>query len=166
MPGSVQRHTSAGITPTHTRGHIVMDDFRSLLQTPMDEIKRPPTWPAGTYHAIVRNHEFGTSKNKKTPYVRFHFAVMHPGEDVDVAGLEGIDISKRDWTKDFYLTGDALYRVKEFLVSVGVEVEGRGLGECIPEATNSMVLLPVIQRNSEDGKSIFNDIGDPVRGED
>jgi hypothetical protein len=139
-----------------------MADFRSLLQQPMDDVKRPPTWPAGTYHGIVKSHEFRVSRLKKTPSVQYHLGVLSAGEDIDPDSLEGIDLSKRDLTKDYYLTEDALFRVKEFLESCGVSTTGRALGECIPEVLNARVLITVTQSATEDGKSTRNEIGDVV----
>ena len=136
--------------------------FRSLLAKPMDEVKRPPTWPAGTYHGIVKSQEFGTSKLKKTPYARYHLGILSAGEDIDPDSLEGIDLSKRDLTKDYYLTEDSIYRIKEFLESCGVNTTGRALGECIPEALHSRVLITVTQSTTDDGKGMRNEIGDVV----
>ena len=55
--------------------------------------------------------------------------------------------------------------MKEFLESLGVETEGRSLAEGIPEATGAQVIVQITQRNSEDGKEVYNDVGD-VRGVD
>lgn len=142
-----------------------MADFRTLLATPMDDVKRPPTWPAGTYHGIVKTHEFRVSKLKKTPSVQYHLGVLAAGEDVDPVALEGIDLTRRDLTKDYYLTEDSLFRIKEFLASCGIDTAGRALGECIPEAVNCRVMITITQTTTDDGKSTRNEIGDVV-GED
>ena len=141
-----------------------MADFRELLAKPMDDVKRPPALPAGVYHGVVSNHEFGTSSRKQTPFVRYTYTLqsLHEGDE---ANLEGIDLSKRNPASTFYITEDALYRLKDFLESVGVSVGGRAVSECIPEAMNARVLVTITQRNSEDGKEIYNDVAS-VRGEE
>lgn len=70
-------------------------DFKTLLSKPLDEIKRPPALPAGTYHGIVQKYEFGESDKNKTPFVRFTFTIAMAGEDIDPSELEGIDLGKR-----------------------------------------------------------------------
>lgn len=133
-------------------------NFAELLQTPMDSIKRPPPLPAGTYHGVITSHEMITSSQKKTPGVRYNVTLTAPGDDVDAAALDGIDLTKRSLRRDYWLTADASYRLKELLQSVGVSVEGRSLGECIPEARNAKVLVSITQRM--EGKDTFNDIRD------
>lgn len=140
-------------------------DFRSLLNTPMDDIKRPVPLPAGTYHGVIGKHTFGESRQKKTPYVQYDLGLQSAGDDVEESEMDGIDLAKKSLNVTYYLTEDARYRIKELLESVGVQTEGRGLGECIPEATNARVMIAITQRNSEDGTQVFNDVG-LVRGEE
>jgi hypothetical protein len=143
-------------------------DFRQLLSTPMDEIKRPPPIPPGTYHGVVSSHEFRESSKKKTAYVQYNLALISPGEDVETSAFNDavgvLELSKRNFNVSFYLTDQAKYRVKEFLESLGVQTTGRSLGECVPEALNARVLVTVTQQNSDDGKSVYNNVGD-VKGE-
>ena len=143
-------------------------DFRQLLSTPMDDIKRPPPLPAGTYHGVVASHEFGESSSKKTPFVQYNLALISPGDDVDQdtfsEAISVLELSKRNFFVKYYLTDGAKYRVKDFLESVGVTWTGRSLGECIPEARNARVLASVTQKNSDDGKSIYNNVED-MKGE-
>ena len=134
-------------------------DFRTLLQTPMDTIEKPKPLPAGTYHGVVSRHEFGESSQKRTPYVRFHLQPTSAADDVDPAGLEGIDLSKKALRRDYFLTADALYRLKGFLDSIGVSTTGRSLGEAIPDSTNARVLMQVTQRAADNG-DLYNDVGD------
>jgi len=138
------------------------DDFRSLLSKPMDEIERPKPWPAGTYYGSITDHKFDVSAQKRTPYVRFTIQASSAGDNIDPSDLEGIDLSKKPLRKDYYLTEDALYRVKAMLESIGITTEGRALGECIPETRNAQVMFEVTQRNSPDGREIYNDVGDLV----
>ena len=140
-----------------------MVDFKSLLQSPADSISAPKALPAGSYNGTIVGHEFGESAQKKTPYVRYQLKVSS-GIDIDPADLTGIDMSKKTLRKDFYLTQDAAYRLKDFLESVGVPTKGRSLGECIPDAQSSSVIVEVTQRQSQDGKDTYNDVGD-VKGQ-
>jgi len=138
-------------------------DSRTLLQKPADEIKRPPVLPAGTYHGIVKSYEFKKSKEKQTPYVEVILGLQAPGDGIDPETVIGIDFSKKQLRKSYFLTEDAIYRLKEFLESCGHPTTSRTLGEVIPEMVNSPVLIEVTQRNSQDGSEIFNDAGN-VKG--
>src|SRR5215831_16229366 len=117
-------------------------NFKDLLSRPVDSAKKPPTKPPGTYYGVISSYKFAESQKQKTPYVRFTFNNIQPGEDLlagDQRALqddEGNPIDFSKWTpyKDYFLTDDALYRLKEFLQSLGVETAGRSFDETIPEA--------------------------------
>ncbi len=138
------------------------DDFRTLLSKPMDEIEKPKPLPAGTYYGTITDHKFDVSAQKRTPYVRFTVTLDSAGDNIDPSDLEGIDLAKKTQRKDYYLTEDALYRVKAMLESLGITTEGRALGECIPETRNARVMVEITQRNSSDGKDIYTDVADLV----
>ena len=121
-------------------------DFRQLLSKPLDEVKRPPALPAGTYYGTVTKFEFGESNEKKTPYLRLSLAVASAGDDVDQEGLKDIDLTKKQLRKDFYITPDAEYRIKEFLESCSIPTAGRALGEAIPDCMNASVVIEVLLR--------------------
>lgn len=139
-------------------------DFRSLLSRPMDDIKKPLPLPAGTYIGRQIKYEFAESKEKKTPYVRFTFQLQSFGDDIDESQREGIDLSKRTGRRDFYLTEDAMFRLKDYIESCGVNTELRSLGECLPETANAEVLIEGNQKpNAEKPDEVFWEIRD-VRG--
>ena len=143
-------------------------NFKDLLSRPVDSAKKPPVKPPGTYHGIVAEHSFAESARQKTPFVRFVFNNIQPGEDIlngdarllkDEEG-EPIDFSKWRPHKDFYLTDDALYRLREFLQSLGVETAGRSFQETIPETKGMPVILQAVSSTSDDGSRIFTNISD------
>lgn len=134
-------------------------DFKSLLQKPADTVKKPVPLPAGTYRGIVTSREFGTSKNRGTPFVRFTVQPQFAESDIAPEDLEGVEIAKKQLRIDLYLTADAEFRVVELANSLGYQSSGRSLGELIEDiASNSPVLIDVTQRSSEDGSTIYNDI--------
>jgi len=137
-----------------------MADFKSLLSKPMDEIERPKPLPAGTYVGRIVKYDFAESQEKKTPYLRYTVQPEEVGDDVSPEDLAGVDMTKKQLRKDFYLTNDAMYRLKEFLESCGIDVTGRSLGEAIPESRNARVLMGVVQRPSQDGTEVYNEIRD------
>jgi hypothetical protein len=96
-----------------------MPDFNKLLDADPTSFERPPTVPEGEFLLLIKGKELGTSAQKKTPYVRFHYQVMTPLESVPEDALEGIDLSKLKPRDDFYLTEDAMFRLREFFEMVG-----------------------------------------------
>ncbi len=138
-------------------------DFSQLLKTNLDTIKKPPTLPAGTFHGRISKYEFGESQEKKTPYLRLHLQLLSPGADIaseDMSDSDGrpIDLAKRQMRKDYFLTEDAMYRLKEFIESCGISTAGRSLDVTIPELLNAPVLVGVIQSNSRDGTEQYNNV--------
>lgn len=122
-------------------------DFRTLLQTTnLDDVQRPKVLPTGTYKGTIIKFEYGQSSQKQTPYVRYFVRPDEARDDVDQEALEGINLSQRSLRRDFFLTADALYRLKEFLEGLGIETAGQSLGALIPLAVNHDVLISVIHR--------------------
>jgi hypothetical protein len=134
-------------------------DFKKLLSKNMDESERPRPLAPGTYYGRVTKFICDVSKEKKTPYVRFLLAVTSAGEGVDSESLNGVDLSKKQLRKDFYLTNDADYRLKDFIKSCGIQVAGRSFESTLPDTVNAPVIMEVTQRAATDGSGEFyNDV--------
>lgn len=134
-------------------------DFSKLLSKNMDGVERPKPLPPGTYYGRIEKFSVDESKEKKTPFVRFNLKVTSADESIDADAVNGIDLSKKQLRKDFYLTPDADYRLKEFLKSCGIKVQGRTFGEVLPETVNSPVIMEVTQRAAQDGSGeLYNDV--------
>lgn len=134
-------------------------DFNAILATPADTVERPKPRPAGTYIAVIVGHEFDKSAQRGTPYCRFRYRLISPGDDIDPADLPD-NWNQRELRDDFYLTPDALFRLTEFLQNaVGLEISGRTLAELIPETTNQQVTVTLGHRPSQqDPSRIFENI--------
>lgn len=119
-----------------------MSDFRELLKQNTDEVKRPPPTPAGTWEGIITNYEYGESKDKHTPYVRYTVRLSAAGSDIsadeDIANSIG-----REYSRDFYVTPDALWRLSEFIGTCKIKTEGRPLDETIPEVVGKEVIATI-----------------------
>lgn len=96
-----------------------MPDFNKLLDADPSQFERPPTIPEGEYLMLIKGKEFGQSDKKKTPFVRFHYQIMSPLESVPEEALADIDLSKAKPRDDFYLTEDAMFRLREFFEFCG-----------------------------------------------
>lgn len=121
-------------------------NFKDLLSTKLDDVKAPSALPEGTYHGNISSFEYGDNNKNKTPYVRFALKFTHTSDDVDEKDLADIDLSSRKLSTDFYLTPDARWRLKEFLVSLGLKTDGSSFDELIPEVVGQSVIAYVTQR--------------------
>lgn len=139
-------------------------DFSKLLSKPLDDVKKPPALPAGTYYGFIKKYEFGDNNTNKTPYARFEIHLTEPGEGFDPADLELIratDITKKAYRKDFFLTDEADWRLKAFIDSCGVQTAGRTFAETVPELLNMQVQCEMILQNSQKNeKEQVNFLGD------
>ena len=140
-------------------------DFAKLLSKPLNDVKKPPAWPAGTYLGHVARFEFGDDNQNKTPYARFHIKVTAAGPGLEASELEGIDLTKgREFRKDFYMTEEADWRLKEFIESCGVPTTGRTFGETVPECANAQVQIEIIQQNSKRNAEELVNFAGEVKG--
>lgn len=140
-------------------------NFKELLSRPVESAERPPVKPAGTYHGVIKEYKFDESRDKKTPFVRFVFSSLTPGADIHPSQLvnpktgDQIDLSKWAPYKDFYLTEDALYRLREFLQSLGIPIAGRQFDETIPESKGMPVILSaVLNQSQKDNSEMYTNI--------
>ena len=117
-------------------------NFNELLSKQIDSVERPKLFPAGNYSALVTGHETGKSPQKGTDFVQFGIKLTGPQNDVDpeafeeAGGMEKLQ-DRRDLNLMYYITPDALYRLREFLEnSLELSCDGRSFDTVIPEATN------------------------------
>lgn len=137
--------------------------FRDLLGQPTDAVERPRALAVGHYYGEIKSHEFGLSRNKQTPFVRFILVPESEGSDVPAGANAGVDLSRRELRKDFYITPTALYRLSDMLDAVLGKESGRSFDERIPDTRSAKVLFMVTQRENEEGTETFNDIGAIVK---
>lgn len=129
--------------------------FSELLSKNTDNVERPKPYPAGHYYGKLGKFTLGDQNQNKTPYVRFPVTAVSPGEDIDPADLEGINLGKKQFRSDFFLTEDAEYRLKEFLKSLGLNVQGRSFGEILPETPGADVYFELTSQPSDREEGVF-----------
>jgi len=132
-----------------------MVDFNALLSTKVEETQKPKPMPVGTYVSSITRHEFGESKNKKTPYVRFFHKPLSPMPDVDTEALNALpNWQDKEFRNDFYLTDDAMFRLRDFLEnSLKMPVAGMTYSEMIPATTGMSCLVKI--KHEINGEDIF-----------
>lgn len=140
-----------------------MADFASLLSKRVDTTERPKLIPPGTYQSVVQGHEFGESARKRTPYVRFSIQPITPEPDVDQELLQAFGgvakLREKSLRVDFFLTEDAMYRLREFLENhLRLNSNGRSYDQVIPEAKGRALKVQVAHEISQDAKSTYANV--------
>ena len=137
-----------------------MPDFSALLSRPAGKAIKPPILPVELYPAIVHRFEHGDQNRQRTPYVRFLVGLtdwpesIPPGSpdrqylDADGNSQE-IDLSRRQFHADFYITEDALGILDDFLRSCGINLTGLSYNEAVPQVVGAQCLARVGQYINE-----------------
>ncbi len=134
-------------------------NFGALLDKPASDVERPKPLPQGSYHCIVKGlPRFDKSSKKFTEFVEFTLQPTAAGEDVDEEDLEAMGgIANKTIRATYYITEDALWRLKDFLGHCGIEEDG-SLRNMIDQTPNCEVIAFIKHRASEDGQSVFAEL--------
>lgn len=136
-------------------------DFASILDTPASDVERPKPLPVGQYYCVVKGlPRMDKSSKKQTEFAEF---TLIPQQAMDENMLEAIDeaggLEGKTIRATFYLTENALWRLKDFLVEdLGIEQGSKSIGQMINEAPGRTCLATLKHRASEDGKAIFAEL--------
>jgi hypothetical protein len=135
-------------------------NFSSILDRAASEVEAPKPFPIGSYVCIVKGlPRFDKSSKKQTEFAEFTLQPISVLEDVDPDALEEFGgFADKTLRTTFYLTEEAIYRLKDFLVNCGIEPEGKTLSEMINETPGQTVIAVVGHRASEDGERIFAEV--------
>ncbi len=134
-------------------------NFGVLLDKPASDVERPKPLPQGSYHCIVKGlPRFDKSSKKFTEFVEFTLQPTAAGEDVDEEDLEAMGgIANKTIRATYYITEDALWRLKDFLGHCGIEEDG-SLRNMIDQTPNCEVIAFIKHRASEDGQAVFAEL--------
>lgn len=142
-------------------------NFSALLEKPADSVERPKPLPAFTYLCVVKGlPENGESTQKKTPFVRFNLSPLAAVGEFDQAEIDAIGGLEGKTIRDtYYITEDALWRLKQFLENCGIEAEDKSIAQMISEAPGCQILVTMRHRSSEDGSAIFAEVAKTAAAE-
>jgi hypothetical protein len=145
--------------------------FASILNNQPSETERPKPLPVGSYQCIVKGlPRLDKSAKKGTDFVQFTLQFQSAGEDVDPDSLEAAltkpsgekrQLSEKSIKATYYLTEDALWRFKEFLKHLGLDIDGesKSYAAWLNETPNCVVGIYLKHVPSDDGEMMYADIG-------
>lgn len=142
-------------------------NFESILDMPAADVERPKPLPAGTYDVIVKGlFETGESAQKKTPFVRFTYAITAAGEDVDEDELAEIGgIADKTIKDTYYTTPEALFRLTDTLEAMGIDLGDKTVRQALDDTPNASLRIVVGHRASQDGEQIFAEVKKTLKAE-
>lgn len=145
-------------------------DFRALASKPLDDVKRPPTYPAGDAKGTIVNHKFDESRfadketGEKHGVVNFQVRVdgyVDPAVDADFQKMkqEFPQLANKTLPREMPISGGNEYVTKSFLEGLGISTAGRTFADTIPQTTGMNVTFEVTQRfDKNDPEKVYNDI--------
>ncbi len=146
-----------------------MNTFASILDRPSTDVERPKALPVGSYVMVVQGlPRFDKSSKKQTEFVEFTCRYLQAQDDVDDEELTKV-LERPDGTRKalsemsnrltFYLTEDAIWRLKKFLAEdLGIDEEDKTLRQMISEAPGQQFLAAIKHTASEDGTTVYANI--------
>jgi hypothetical protein len=137
-----------------------MVDFTSLLEKKTDDVEAPALLPAGSYLMTIAQYRTGESSKQKTPYVEFDLKIAQAMEVEDQEGLAKVrNLTDKTLKTQFYLSEDALFRLKDFLAKTGLPTEGRSFAEILSEVAGAQIIGIVSHRvNPNNAEQIFAEV--------
>lgn len=139
--------------------------FGSILDTASLSVEKPKPLPVGTYICSVKGlPKQDVSAKKKTEFVEFTLQILGVHDDVDQTALaevlKGKSLSEKTIRATYYITEDAVWRLKDFLDHCGVEDgEGISLRQRVSATPGAQVNATIRHRPSDDGTSIYAELG-------
>lgn len=136
-----------------------MTNFTDILNTPVNEIEKPKPRPAGTYIGVVtKNPEITKVGQKETMAAIFYVKFIAPGPDIDASSLaEAGGLGDRELRITQFLTKEALWRLKEFFVALGLDADSGTVGELLPQTVGRQAHFKIKHRPSQDGTQLYEE---------
>lgn len=149
-----------------------MVDFTKILATKVEDVKRPPLIPAGTYRARVsKPASFDEISNGRFKVIDFQMLLVEPQLDVDqdaLAAYGGLNPGSQLRHRFMFGTEDGpdakaredrtLFNLKRFL-SEHLGVQGDSLNELVANAQGNECLVTVAWRpDPNDAEIQYNEI--------
>lgn len=132
---------------------VAQPQFSSILDRPSADVERPKPLPQGTYICVVEGMpRYDKSSRKGTDFAEFTLKVIQADEDVDADDLKAVGGGVGKTIRaTYYLTEDALWRLKVFLDDCGVEEGKHSLRRRAEMAAGHQVGVFIKHEATDDG---------------
>ncbi|WP_417436446.1 hypothetical protein [Idiomarina abyssalis] len=138
-----------------------MSDLSHLLGKKSTEVEKPKPFPVGHYVWLISEFAIVESSKKKTPGLELTARMVEPLDDVDQEELATVkEPTKRNKKLTIWITEDSLWRLTEFLETLGVQDEDRTLEELIPEVVGQQFIAAIQHEAIEGSTDVFDKIND------
>lgn len=152
-------------------------NFAAILDTAPTSVERPKPLPAGTYVAQVKGlPKCDKSAKKETDYAEFTMQMVEARDDVDADELaaaltkssgETVALGEKIMRLTYYLTSDAMWRLKKFLEDLGMDIDAyESFTAAINDAPGQQCLVTVKHAASADGQAVYANISGTAKLED
>lgn len=144
-------------------------NFGVILDRKPTQIERPKVLPAGSYITVVQGMpRQDKSAKKQTPFYEYTCKYLQAMDDVDQDDLDAA-LSRADGTKrvlgemtvklTYYLTEDAIWRLKQFLEHCGLnEDDFESIRHMAESAGGCQVVVKLRHKPSDDGESMYAEV--------
>lgn len=148
-----------------------MPDFSTLLRKPVGQAKKPQVLVPGDYSGVIKGHEITENKFVQPfqPIVRLNVGLLDwpdtASQDDRIQDGQPVDLSKRQLRRDYRFNASApgveddLWRLDELIKSLGINGEGRGYEEVLPELHGARVVVEVQQYLNQKTNEYGNQVG-------
>lgn len=143
-------------------------NFGAILDKPTAEVVAPPTYPPGSYIAVIAGlPKMDKSTKKQTEYVEFEMRPLQALEDVNEDDLKAFGpLGDGTLRLTFYLTEKSAYRLKEFLINDLQLEEQATIRPMLDETPGQQCVIHIKHTARDDGQRVFANISStgPVEG--
>lgn len=151
-----------------TLKELSMVDFSKLASVQLDDVKRPPSPPAGTYYGIVTGIKFADSRfdNRETGKKDGALQVLiRPLEYAEGELPEGVSLQGKSFTREELVidcNGASLpgqFYTKQLLDSLGIPTAGRCFSEAVADLVGCHVMFDLTARPDKNNpETVYNDV--------
>lgn len=144
-------------------------NFGAILDRKPTAIERPKILPVGSYIVVVQGMpRQDKSQKKQTPFYEYTCKYLQAMDDVDQDELEAA-LTRADGTKKslgdmtvrltYYLTEDAVWRLKQFLEHCGLEEDDfESLRQMAESAGGCQLVVKLRHKPTDDGEGMYSEV--------
>jgi hypothetical protein len=141
---------------TNRRRSATMASFEEIMNMPATSFKPPQPSPPGTYHCLIDGPLVpGKSSQKGTEFLQAKLKILEAMKDVNAQVAAEQQVVGKIINYDLYITDNNTYRLTQFAVDCGIDVNGKSIKEVVAEFPGKQVLATIRHELGQDQKRVF-----------